>query len=554
MIDRRGFLRNTALGFGTAFLARSSSFAADSGSTIEVLLNEPLGTISPNIYGHFLEHFGTTIYDGVWVGEDSTIPNVGGIRKQLIDRLREIKSPVIRWPGGGFADSYDWKDGIGPRASRPRRTNSYLSNDAHAPAGPQRDDPNRFGTNEFMRFCQLTGSQPYLTANVRNLPAQDFCRWVEYCNSPAGTSLAEARKAGGATEPFGVRYWGIGNEQWGYLTAEEYAGEFRRFTSGVPRYGLDLQFIASGPVTDGWMPEGEWTRQMREWIHKLLEWHPFFSFPYGISLHYYAYNLSRRITNDLTGYREAMGDALKFEVVDWYEMLRQSDQVESMINTYWRTMGEQDPDHKVRIIVDEWGVWYRPGTGLGPLNVQGQAVTLRDALASALNLDTFNRHCDKVAMANCSFLINAFGSPFYAQGENFVTTPVYHVFQMYAAHQGGQSLRTIFDVPPLQYLRDGKRASFWGLNGSASLRDHELTLTVVNPHASEANPASVVIHGGNVKSGTVTTLAHKDIHATNTFVNPQEVHPTTADVKGSGSKLNHTFPPASASLLKLSLT
>src|SRR5271169_347768 len=220
MIRRRDFLRNSALGIaGLAFSRSLSGPAAAQARTvdahIEVLIDEPLGTISPNIYGHFTEDLGGVLYDGLWVGENSKIANVNGIRKSVIDHMRTIKAPVVRYPGGCFADSYDWRDGIGPRDQRPRRTNFWANDDPKQPAD-HKYDPNQFGTNEFVQFCKLVGAEPYLAANVRSLPAEAFYRWVEYCNSPAGsTTLADQRAAFGSAEPYNVRYWGVGNESWG---------------------------------------------------------------------------------------------------------------------------------------------------------------------------------------------------------------------------------------------------------------------------------------------------------------------------------------------------
>lgn len=208
MIGRRQFIRNTAAGAGYVWLSRVAPFAATADdSRIELLLAEPLGTISPNIYGHFTENLGGVIYDGLWVGEKSKVPNVKGIRKELIEEMRKIKAPVVRYPGGCFADSYDWRDGIGPAEKRPRRTNFWAQEETAAGPANHKYDPNQFGTNEFIQFCKLIGSQPYLAANVRSLPATEFYRWVEYCNSPAGTTtLADMRAAAGYAEPFGVRF------------------------------------------------------------------------------------------------------------------------------------------------------------------------------------------------------------------------------------------------------------------------------------------------------------------------------------------------------------
>lgn len=556
MIGRREFIRNSVAGAGYVWLNRVTPFAASGTiadeSRIEVLLGEPLGTISPNIYGHFTENLGGVIYDGVWVGEKSKVPNLNGIRKQLVEEMRKIKAPVVRYPGGCFADSYDWRDGIGPAEKRPRRTNFWIQDETADSAASHKFDPNQFGTNEFIQFCKLIGSQPYLAANVRSLPAAEFYRWVEYCNSPASsTTLADMRAAAGYSEPFGVRYWGVGNESWGCggnFTAQEYAVEFRRYTAWVPRYdprnAEKLSFIASGPNDDKW----DWTREFLEEVVRkgTRELRSI----YGLALHYYAWNLSRGRTQNWV---EGKGDALQFDVVDWYELLRQGDVMESLINGHWQAMGEFDREHSVKLVVDEWGPWYKPGSEATAGDILEQTPTLRDALLSGMTLDTFNRHPEKVAMANCAQLINCLNSLYLAHEDKFCVTPVGHVFGMYAAHQGGQALRTIFSAPPVSYDRDGKPASFWGLKGSASLHDRELVLTVVNPHVSEARESGVGIRGARLKSGTATTLTSSDIHAHNTFDQPTALTPQTKALELQRGSLNYNFPSASVTKLTLAL-
>ena len=552
-LGRRQFLRNSALGLGSSLIAaRYPLLAAGAEARIEVLLNEELGVISPNIYGHFTEHLGGVVYDGIWVGEDSKILNVGGIRKSLVEALQKIKSPVIRWPGGCFADSYDWKDGVGPRDKRPRRTNFWAGEPELRDQGniPQKYDPNQFGTNEFVQFCKLAGSQPYIAANVRSLPVEDFYHWVEYCNSPAGsTTLADLRASAGYAQPFDVQYWGIGNESWGCggnFTPAEYATEFRRFTTWVPRFGMkDLSFIASGPNSGDW----DWTRAF---LQGLLQKGPeALRSVFGLSLHYYSWNLSRGRTQN---WNEGKGDALQFEPVDWYELLREGDRLESLIEGHWQVMEEFDHQRRIKLVVDEWGPWYKPGTQVQPTDVLGQMITLRDAVMSGMTLDIFNRHPEKVTMAACAQLINCLNSLFIAHGDRLVLTPVYHVFQMYAAHQGGTAVRTEFASPSINYQRDGKPASFWGLKGSASLRDKTLTLTVVNPDVSQPREASIDLMGAAAYSGSATTLTNSDIHAHNTFDAPDVVHPETKEWSASGSALRYTFPPASVTLLQINLS
>lgn len=548
--SRRKFVRDAALGAGAALLAKPAAWGAAYDARVEILLSETLGTISPNIYGHFTENLGGVVYDGIWVGESSPVANVNGIRKALVEALQRIKSPVIRWPGGCFADSYDWKDGIGPRRQRPRRTNFWADEPLVKNAGnvPQRFDPNEFGTNEFVQFCKLAGSEPYLAANVRSLPALDFCRWVEYCNSPAGsTTLADQRAAGGSKEPFGVRYWGIGNESWGCggnMTPGEYATEFRRYTAWIPRYGMNLALVASGPND----AEYNWTRGF---LQGMLQKGPgALNAVGGLSLHYYSWNLSRGKT---TNWFEGKGDAVKFDAVDWYELLHEADRMEQFIEGHWAVMEEFDPHRHVKLIVDEWGPWYKPGSEVVPTDILGQMITLRDAVMSAQTLDIFNRHPEKVAMANCAQLINCLNSLFIAHGDKFVQTPVYHVFQMYASHQGGEAVRTEFAVPSLSYDRDGKMATFWGLKGAASVKGKDLTITVVNPDVSQPREASIELLGGQMASGRATVLTHADIHAHNTFDTPDAVHPKTEEMKGSGASVHYLFAPASVTLLQIKL-
>lgn len=547
IMERREFLRGAAAG-SMALLTPYGVQRMD--ARVEVLLDEPIGTISPDLYGHFAEHLGGVIYDGIWVGEKSKIPNTGGIRTALIDHMRRIKPSVVRWPGGCFADSYDWHDGIGPRSARPRRTNFWID-DPSMPQinGPHKYDTNHFGTNEFMRFCRLTGAQPYLAANLRSLPAKDFYGWVEYCNAPAGqTTLSDLRAAGGEREPFNVRFWGIGNESWGCggnFTADEYAVEFRRFTAWVPRYGVNLALVGAGPNGG----DLEWTRRF---FNKLVEkGQGQLGNLYGWALHHYSWNVSRGQTTDWV---KGKGDALNFDLEEWYELLREADRMESLIAAHWAVMGEVDRTHRVKLIVDEWGSWHRPGTEAHPTHLLGQTSTLRDALIAALTLDTFNRHADKVVMGNVAQLINCLHSLFVAHEDKFIVTPNFHVFEMYAAHQGATAVRTLFSAPRVSHTRLGKPASFWGLEGSASLRGKQLVLTVVNPHAGEARETEIVVRGARVGSCQARVLSATDIHAHNSFTNPRALEPREQTVSVSGGSFVYQFLPASVTRLQLTLT
>lgn len=538
-VPRREFLRTSA--FATAaVLGIPRSLAATQPAEVEILINEAIGTISPDIYGHFTEHIGGVIYDGIWVGENSKIPNQNGIRSDLVNSMRRLKPSVIRWPGGCFADSYNWRDGIGPRAQRPRRTNFWINEPflQKAPDSPAKYDPNEFGTNEFMHFCRLIGAQPYLAVNLRGNTARDFDEWVEYCNAPVGqASLSNLRAASGQAEPFGVRFWGIGNESWGCggnFTPQEYATEFRRFTAWVPDYGVRLALIGSGPNGG----DVDWTRHF---FAKLTERdRGLLNGLYGWAMHYYCGTAGK-------------GDAIDFTPADWYELLGKAVHMENLIQQHWLTMGEIDRDHRVKLIVDEWGAWHRPGTEVDKTHLFGQTPTMRDALISALTLDIFNRHADKVVMANVAQLINNLHSLFLATGDKFVTTPNFHVFEMYSAHQGGKSVRVVFNVPRLAPAA-ASNSQLPALTGSASLRDRELVLTVVNPSADQAAELQIAVRDAQVRTASGKLLAAADIHAHNTFDQPQVVETRSVNTVVKGGRLVHTFPPASVTSLQMDLS
>ncbi|MFI5098142.1 MAG: alpha-N-arabinofuranosidase [Candidatus Acidiferrales bacterium] len=553
MMKRRDFLQKGALGAAAIVLTPKSRWHASSDSRtadsrIEVLFDEPLGTISPNIYGHFAENLGGVLYDGIWVGEKSRVANIGGLRKELIEHMRKIKAPVIRYPGGCFADGYDWRDGIGPAEKRPRRTNFWANDEAGKAPASHSYDPNAVGTNEFVHFCKLIGAEPYLAANVKSLPASAFSQWVEYCNSPAGsTTLADVRAAAGYAEPFHVKYWGVGNESWGCggeFTPQEYAVEFRRYSAWLPRYGDELHLIASGPNVDDW----NWTR---EFLAEVLRKGPGgLRRIYGMALHHYAWNLSRGKTQN---WEAGKGEAVKFDAVDWYELLREGERMEGLVTGHWQVLSEFDHDHHIKLVVDEWGPWYRPGSEATPGDLLEQMPTLRDAVFSGMTLDIFNRHPEKVAMANCAQLINCLNSLYLAHEDKFVITPVGRVFELYTSHQGGAALRTIFSAPNLHYDRDAKLASFWGLQGSASVREKELTITAVNPSTIEPRLAEIALRGATVKSANMTFLTHSDIHAHNTFEQKDAVVPQTKPLSLNGGSLVVEFPPACVASLNIQL-
>jgi alpha-N-arabinofuranosidase len=543
-LDRRAFVGTAAAGVAGSLLARYAPAMRAQGdeARVEILIDEPIGTIAPEIYGHFIEHLGGVIYDGVWVGEDSKVPNVGGVRKALVDELRKIKPAVVRWPGGCFADSYDWRDGIGAPDQRPRRTDFWAdtrpSQNRAAIDGPQRFDPNRFGTNEFVRFCRLIGAAPYIAANVRSLPARDFYQWVEYCNAPAGaTTLSELRGRAGERDPFGIRYWGVGNEPWGCggnFTPEEYATEFRRYTAWVPKYGVPLKYIAAGPNGGdlGWT-RGFFRSVTARGAGTLNE-------VFGWALHYYS---------GTTGDR----NSIAFSTDDWYELIARADRMETLVTDHWSAMAEFDPAHKVKLIVDEWGAWHGASADMPPNYLWAYPGSLRDALVAALTLDTFNRHADKIAMANVAQLVNTIHSLFLAREDRFIVTPNFHVFAMYAAHQGAQSVRTVFQAPTIAMPPGVRARTLWGLAGSASRRDRELVVTIVNPHATDPRPCAIAVRGGSIRSARATVLTSTDLRAHNSFDQPNALAPKEGPVTVASGGVRCTVPAASITRIDLTV-
>jgi alpha-N-arabinofuranosidase len=530
---RRHFL-NTA--FGAAAFAVVPRSPAASRAFIDLDPTRPGETISPYQQGHFTEHIGGVIYDGIWVGEDSPIPNVGGIRKALIDALKPIHPPVIRWPGGCFADSYDWRDGIGPRAARPVRPNFWLDTEglAKATGGPRKYEPNSFGTNEFMRFCRLAGAEPYVANNVRSLPAKSFDDWVDYCNAPAGaTTLARLREQGGDHDPFNVQFWGVGNESWGCggdMTPEEYSTAFRRYTAWTPGFGVKLKFIASGPNGD----DIAWTQRFFE---ALAAKDPgIVDRVWGWALHYYCGTAGK--------------SPIEFTTDEWYELLAKSIRMEPIIERHWGALAARDPQHHVKFVVDEWGAWHASGTEMDPTYLWNQQSALRDALVSGLTLDIFQRHPEKVVMANAAQLINNLHALFRAREDKFIVTPTYHVFAMYAAHQGAAKVPAVIDTE----LRPVPgQPSLPEVSGSASIRGKVLTLTLVHTRHDSQTERTIRLRGASAKSVLATVLTHAELNAHNTFDAPHTVEPRSEALTASGSEFTVRIAPASVMKLEIEL-
>ena len=533
-MKRRQFLKTTGAGLGVLAAPRLS-FAADA----EVVLNvaAPGAVISPHIYGHFIEHLGGVIYDGIWVGRGSKIANVDGHRKRFVDDMKRIAAPNLRWPGGCFADGYHWRDGIGPAEKRPRTYNYW---EHRMPKGLRHTETNQFGIHEFMRLCRLVGAEPYLAANVGSGSPLEFHDWVSYCNAPAGTlSLADERAKNGDPEPFGVKYWGVGNESWGCggnMSGGEYATEYRKYIAQVPVYERPF-FVATGPR--GHSADGDvgWTEGFFAGLQNVRGLGVRVD---GFALHYY------------TDFRQTAEDGAAFDAKGWYAVLVKGANIEKVMDDHWRIMGRFDPEHRTRFVIDEWGNWYKGGTELAPAYILSQAITLRDALHTAITFDVFNRHAEKIEMANVAQTINCLHSLFAAVEDKYTRTPAYYAFEMYRPHMGARLVPMRIQAPELSVPLLSGSAKLAALSGSASIRDKQVCVTLTNPSLDDAVSVSLRLEGGGrVAEGLASLLTHEDMTATNTFERPDNVTLTKAGVEIRGDAARVTIPRHAVVALQL---
>lgn len=455
---------------------------------IYLMYPKKIGIIAPEIYGHFSEQIGGVFYDGLWVGKDSKIPNIQGFRKDLIEKLRKIHPAVLRWPGGCFAETYDWRDGIGE--NRPTKISWWTRYD-------QRYESNEVGTHEFLTLCELIGAKAYLAANITGVTPLHIRDWMDYCLSPRGsTALAKEREKNGRPEPFKVPYWGVGNENWGGggdMRAEDYAVEYRKFSVVMHNVDTQAELFACG--TDG--PRFDWTHGVMPILAssgKHIN---------GYAMHYYC---------------GKSGDCVNFDEQDWDRLISQADQMEEIIERNWHIICGYDMQERCKLVVDEWGCWHPEGSGPSKgYNLFEQQSTMRDAMVAAHTLNIFNRHCDKVKMANVAQLTNNLHALFLAGGEHCIVTPTYHVFDLYQEHQGAEAIDTV--VTDNETLANA-------LSVSASYKDGKTLITIGNLSCREDAEICLQSVGRKLPAaGTAKVLAGSDMHAHNTFEDPDAVEP-----------------------------
>ena len=414
--------------------------------------NQKLGTISKHIYGNFSEHLGRCIYEGLYVGENSPIPNVNGMRCDVVNALKEIKLPVLRWPGGCFADEYHWKDGIGPKENRRKMINTHWG-------GVVED--NSFGTHEFFELCRQLGCEPYITGNVGSGTVQEMSEWVEYMTLDGVSPMTDLRKANGKEEPWHLKYFGVGNENWGCggnMTAEFYADQYRRYATYVRNYDSKrpIYKIACGPNGGDY----HWTEILMQKAKDYMN---------GLSLHYYTIDWANPQS------------ATDFAKEGYNDIIERAYVMEELVTRHGEIMNRYDPEKKVGLIVDEWGTWYKvePGTNPGFLYQQN---TMRDAIVAGIHLNVFNKHCDRVKMANIAQTVNVLQAVALTDGEEMLLTPTYHIFKLYADHQENTLLGSF--ITSGKCFEGGKVPQL--IESASVSEDGTIISTIVNTSADTA--------------------------------------------------------------------
>lgn len=459
---------------------------------------EERGTINRHIYGHFAEHLGRCIYEGIWVGEESSIPNVHGIRTDTLEALRNLNIPNLRWPGGCFADAYHWRDGIGPRAKRPTTINMWGN----------ALEPNEFGTHEFMALCEQLDCEPYFGGNVGSGTVQEMADWLHYLTSDYDTTLTIERRQNGREKAWSIPFWGIGNENWGCggnMSPQQYADLYCQYHVNLKSYcDTPLKKIASG--LGGYDKDGS---AMALFMDSLSGRRNPVS-PDGISIHYYVY-MRNMLEHSATEFGEA----------EWFSVLWEAHNIDTAIQNHAAILDEYDPEKKIWLIVDEWGAWYPPAPGTNP-EFLDQQNSMRDAVLAATTLHIFQDHCERVQMANIAQTVNVLQAMILTEGEKFLLTPTYHVFEMLQNHQDASALQ--MDVNCDAYSVGDKSLPVLSASASRSAGG-VILLTLCNLHPTQAIQIECQCRDMTLTNVTGRILAADAITAHNTFAEPDRVQP-----------------------------
>ncbi len=514
LISRRQFAADAVALSLSTLVPRGVFGQSNSTQRVTILTDSEIGLIRPDLHGHFAEHISGCVYSGLWVGTKSPIPNIEGYRKQAVEYLRELGVPVLRWPGGCFADDYHWRDGIGPLDKRPKSVNMHW--------GGYTED-NSFGTHEFIGLCKQIGAEPYFAGNVGSGTPEELRDWVEYCNYPSGSTLSDERIANGSREPFAVRYWGVGNENWGcggQMSPEEYSALYRRHANFMRTLGgTELFLIACGPSGN----DAAWSRGVMNGFGGRRR------LPQGFAMHYYS---------------RGKDNPVNFTLEHMNEQLSSFAQIEKAVTQQRALLDGFDNGSKVNLIMDEWGVWDKlvpeEQKRYGQLFEQ---ITMRGAVAAGLGLNLFNRQADKLYMCNIAQIMNCLHSVLLTdgpEGERCVRTTTYYAYMLFKAHRSRNAVRVeTADSDPL------------GLSVSASRKDNEVVISLVNPRGDSDLDVKCTLPGVTAKQASAQILHDNDFNAYNSFDNPGRVILRDHAVTLEGSKVRLDLPRLSVATVTL---
>lgn len=488
---------------------------------LSVQSNTPKQIINRHIYGHFSEHLGRCIYDGFWVGDSVKVPKKDRIRLDIVDALKKIRIPNLRWPGGCFADEYHWRDGIGPRNQRPKMVNTNW--------GGVTED-NSFGTHEFLELCSLLNCEPYIAGNVGSGTIEEMSKWVEYLNFDGESPMTKLRKENGHPAAYKVKFWGVGNENWGCggnMTAEFYADQYKRYASFCKNYpDARLLKIAGGANSFDY----HWTETLMKNVPLGMMW--------GISLHYYTLP---------TGNWRNKGSATKFDEKEYFNTMKNCLKMEELVTKHSAIMDKYDSTKRVALVVDEWGIWtdVEPGTNPGFLYQQN---SLRDALIAATHLNIFNNHSDRVRVANLAQTVNVLQSLILTKGEQILLTPTYYVFDLYKVHHDAKLIPLKFESPDLVSGTDKIPA----LNASAS-KDSTGTIHISLVNLDPAKDMTLNTSlDGEWKTVTGQIINSAKLTDINTFEKPSTVKEAVFNgARKQGNSLVITLPAKSIVVLEI---
>jgi alpha-N-arabinofuranosidase len=512
-----------ALAVGHAQAPTPAPPAAQASVTATLHADRPGAVVNRNIYGHFAEHLGRGIYEGIWVGPASPIPNTRGIRNDVLAALKDLNIPVLRWPGGCFADEYHWRDGIGPREKRPAMINTHWGGVV---------ENNHFGTHEFMDLIDLLGAEAYISGNVGSGSVQEMMEWVEYLTSGASSPIANLRRQNGRDKPWRVAYFGVGNESWGCggnMRPEYYADQFRRYNTFIKTYDRDNPIYRVACGSSG--SDLNWTDVVMGAAGRQMN---------GLSLHHYTLP---------TGSWSKKGSATAFAEDQWFSTLKRTLQMDDLITKHAAIMDKTDAAKRVGLVVDEWGTWYdaEPGTEPGFLFQQN---TLRDAIAAALNFHIFHRHADRVVMANIAQTVNVLQAMILTDKEKMLRTPTYWVFEMFKVHQGGTFLP--IDVTSPDYVFGDDRITALSASATRAADGKTVHLSFVSTSPRQPVTLTVALAGIAPTRATGRVLTAPAMRAHNTFSAPDAVRPAAFQgLTLAGGTLEVRVPPMSVVVVEL---